>query len=66
MWAIDYKIEQALANFKMFPSFFLLLLLLLLLFFFFHVNLYAKEPAILVGQEPTIMSEIIGFFFLLG
>ena len=65
MWAIDYKIEQALANFKMFPSFFLLLLLLLL-FFFFHVNLYGKEPAILVGQEPTIMSEIIGFFCLLG
>ena len=60
MWAIDYKIEQDLANFKMFPSFFLLL------FFFFHVNLYAKEPAILVGQEPTIMSEIIGFFCLLG
>ena len=64
MWAIDYKIEQALANFKMFPSF--LLLLLLLLLFFFHVNLYAKEPTILVGQEPTIMPEIIGFFCLLG
>ena len=58
MWAIDYKIEQALANFKMFPSF--------LLLFFFHVNLYAKEPTILVGQESTIMSEIIGFFCLLG
>ena len=48
MWAIDYKIGQALVNFEM-----LLPLLLLLFFcFFFHVNLYAKEPAILVGQEP--------------
>ena len=46
MWAIDYKIGQALANFEMFPSFVVVVVVL------FHVNLFAKEPAILVGQEP--------------
>ena len=48
MWAIDYKIGQTLANFEIFPSFFVVVAVV----FFFHVNLCAKEPAILVGQEP--------------
>ena len=51
MWAIDYKIGQALANFEMFPSFFVVVVVAVA-FFFFHVNLYAKDPATFVGQEP--------------
>ena len=42
------KLDKLLQILKCFPQF----LLLLLLLFFFHVNLFAKEPAILVGQEP--------------
>ena len=45
MLAIDYKIGQALANFEMFPSFFVVVVVAV-------VCLYAKELAILSGQEP--------------
>ena len=34
MWAIDYKIRQALANFEMFPSFVVVVVVVVVFFFF--------------------------------
>ena len=43
------KLDKLLQILKCFPHF---VVVVVVVFFFFHVNLYAKGPAILVGQEP--------------